>query len=378
MARLAAARRLSAEPAVVAELARPSDEPELRRLLRDNPMDGTIRLSLEREPDAFLAASVEGRPHATVVLRDTRSGRIVGMGSRAVMSVFVNGAPRRVGYLGQLRLERGARGRHLLIRGFERVRALRAAGEEPYDLTAIVADNARARRLLGAGLPGLPSYRPLSPFVTRVLPTWPAPRAVSGIEPAGPARLAEAAACLERNGPRFQMARRWTAADLASEERCRGLSASDVFLAFRGGRVAGCAALWDQRAFKQVVVRGYARPLARARPWINGLARILGTPRLPAPGAPLAQAYLSHLAVDGDDPVIFARLLLAVLAEGGRRGLAYVVAGFAESHPLLAVARRLRRAREYASLLHVVHWEEGRAAVEGLDGRVPHVEVALL
>jgi hypothetical protein len=251
-------------------------------------------------------------------------------------------------------------------------------GEEPYDLTAVVSDNARARRLLEAGLPGLPSYRPFSPFVTLVMPTWPPPRAVSGMERAGPGRLEEAAACLERNGPRFQMARRWTAAELASPERCRGLAASDVFLAVHGGRVAGCAALWDQRAFKQVVVRSYAPPLARARPWINGLSRILGTPRLPAPGAPLAQAYLSHLAVDGDDPVVFARLLLFALAEAGRRGLDYLVAGFAEGHPLLPVARKLRRAREYASLLQLVHWEDGRAAVEALDGRVPHVEVALL
>ena len=34
------------------ELATPSDDPEIRRLLRENPMPGRIALSLECEPDA--------------------------------------------------------------------------------------------------------------------------------------------------------------------------------------------------------------------------------------------------------------------------------------------------------------------------------------
>jgi hypothetical protein len=54
---------------VIVDLATPADDPEIRRLLRDNPMDGEIRVSLEREPNAFLAAAVEGEPHHMVVAR---------------------------------------------------------------------------------------------------------------------------------------------------------------------------------------------------------------------------------------------------------------------------------------------------------------------
>ena len=80
------------------DLATPADDAELRRLLRDNPMDGAIRVSLEREPNVGLAAAVEGEPHDTVVARDPATGRIVGMGSRVGPgTAFVDGAPCRLG-----------------------------------------------------------------------------------------------------------------------------------------------------------------------------------------------------------------------------------------------------------------------------------------
>jgi len=100
---------------LIVDLATPADDPEIRRLLRDNPMDGAIRVSLEREPNAFLAATVEGEPHATVVAREPSTGRIVGMGTRAVWNAFVNGEPCRLGYLSQLRVDRAFRGRRRLL-----------------------------------------------------------------------------------------------------------------------------------------------------------------------------------------------------------------------------------------------------------------------
>lgn len=362
-------------------LATRADEPELRRLLRENPMTGAVRVSLEREPDAFVAAAVEGRPHDTVVARDPVSGGLVGMGHRAVMDVYINGAQARVGYLSQLRVDAAYRGRRrLLAGGYDVLAARRAPDEEPFDLTSIMADNEPAMRLLGAGVPGLPSYRSLTRFVTVVIPTWPGTRWRSrGPAEAGSVEHVEAVAeCLQRNGRRTQLARHWTAADLTSSERCPGLRPEDFRLAFVDGRLVGTAALWDQSSFKQVVVRGYAPALARWRRFINGGAWLVGAPRLPDPGTALPHAYLSHVAVDDDDTVVFERLLYAILSEAHRRRHAYVVAGFAEHHPFLSVIRRRAHGREYASVLHVVHRDDAASAAARLDGRPVHTEVALL
>jgi hypothetical protein len=356
---------------LIVDLARPEDDPEIRRLLRDNPMDGAIRVSLEREPNAFLAAAVEGEPHATVVARDPESGRILGMGTRAVWNAFVNGEPCRLGYLSQLRVDRAARGRRrLLAAGYAALRELRQPDEAPFDLTSIIADNETARRLLGGGVPGLPAYRELSGFVTLVLPAVrPKKRTV---EMGDPGLMTEIADCLFRNRRRCQVAPFFTAEELTSPERSRGLAPEDFRIAVRDGRVVGCLSLWDQGGFKQVVVRGYAPRLARWRPWINLLP---GIPRLPDPGEALPHATISHVAVDDDDPEVFQALVESAHAEACARGLAYVVIGFAAGHPWLPWLERRFRPRRYESVLYTVHWDGGSAA---LDGRRPHVGAALL
>ncbi|HVT57026.1 MAG TPA: hypothetical protein VHR45_01385 [Thermoanaerobaculia bacterium] len=380
-------RRGSRAPSTVVDIATAADEPELRRLLRDHPLAGEIRVTLEREPDTALAAAVEGEPHATIVAR-RRDGSLCGMGSRTVTDAFVNGRPSRLGYLSQLRLDWEERRRAGLLRllagGYEKLRGLRAAGEAPFDLTSVVADNRAARRLLGAGLPGLPAYVELEPFVTLVLSpprrgrTWrpeALPAGVTAVRGA-PEIMAKVAACLERSRRRYQFAPRFTTAQLVSPVRSRGLAPRDFHLAVRGGQVIGCLALWDQSGFKQVVVRGYGRRLTLLRPALNRLSPLIGRPRLPAAGELLPHAYVSHVAVDGDDPRIFAALLASAYREAAGRFL-YLVAGFAERHPFLASLRR--RARQYRSVLYAVCWEkEGKAAVAALDGRIPHLEVALL
>lgn len=362
---------------IAIEPARPEDDPELRRLLRDNPLEGEIRVSLEREPNAFLAAAVEGEPHCTIVAR--HEGRVIGMGSRSVSSVFVNGEPCRLGYLSQLRVDRAFRGRpRLLAAGYDLLHSMRGEDELPFDLTSVIADNQVARRLLGAGLPGLPAYREIEGFVTLVIPTTSRPRKAQRIERGGPERLPDVAACLERNRRRYQLAPCFTVDDLASTERSRGLRPDDFFVALAGSEIAGCLSLWDQSDFKQVVVRGYAPRLARWRPWLNGVAPLLGTPRLPNPGEILPHAYVSHVAVDGDDPGVFQALVEAAYAEARSQRYVYLVLGLAARHPWLPWLRRRFRPREYASVLYAVHWDDGADVVAPLDGRIPHLEVALL
>lgn len=339
-------------------------------------MDGEIRVSLEREPNAFLASAVEGEPHRTIVARAPSGAGIVGMGSRSVWNAFVNGEPVRLGYLSQLRVDRAFRGRKpLLVAGYELLRSFREHGELPFDLTSIIADNQVARRLLEAGLPGLPVYREVEGFSTLVIPTTSRPKKISGIERGTREHLPGIVGCLERNRRRYQFSPRFSVEDLLSPERSRGLALEDFFIATSGSETVGCLALWNQESFKQVVVRGYGPRLGRWRPLLNRLSPVLGTPRLPEPGQRLPHAYVSHVAVDGDDPEIFTALMEAAYAEARARGLVYGVIGLASRHPWRAWLKKRFRPREYASTLYTVHWEEGG---EALDGRMPHVEVALL
>ena len=364
------------------ELARGTDEPALRRLLRAAPLAGEIRVSLEREPCIDFASAIEGERTQIIVARGAHADGVVAMGARTLLTSFVNGTPTRVGYLSLLRVLPQYQGRAgLLKRGYAALRALHGDGAATLYVTTIVADNTRARRLLEAGLAGFPTYRYLGDLLTLLLPARaPGRRPPDGltVAGAGAADVPEIARCLARNGARFQFAPSWTVADLLSPQRSRGLEVGDFLVARRGARLVGCAALWDQRDFKQVLVRGYGTRLRLARPWWNLLAPLGGAPRLPPVGSALAFAYLSHLAVDDDAPPVFAALIEAAAAAAARRGLPHLALGLAERHPLAASARARCAARCYRSRAYLVHWSDGDAAARRIDARPMQLEVAIL
>jgi hypothetical protein len=251
-------------------------------------------------------------------------------------------------------------------------------GITPYALTAIAADNRAALRVLGANLPGMPTYRPLEPFSTFALRPARASSTAIRVERARADDLAAIAVCLERAYRHFQFAPVWSARDLADRKRCPGLAPEDFLIVRRGPGIAACAALWDQSGFKQTVVRGYAGWVAALRPLANAAAPLLRMPRLPAAGQPLRQVYLSHLAVADNDPRLFQAIVDAGLTEAHRRGFAVVLTGLATRHSLASELGRRYRHREYRALLHLVHWPEGAAAVEALTPRPPHPEIALM
>ena len=268
-----------------------------------------------------------------------------------------------------------------VLRGYALLRELHRDGAVPFYVTTIVEDNTAARRVLEANLPSMPRYRLLGRLVTLVLPvrgTGRTPRTDVTRERGSRESLPEIADFLDRNGARYQFAPRWTLARLLSTERSRGLRAEDFLVARRRGRIVACLARWDQRTFKQTVIRGYEPRLRLLRPVINAAGPWIGAPRLPSPGSELRSAFLSHVAVEDDDPEAFLALLGDALREAADTDLDCLVTGFAEGHPLLPAVTGFLRGRRYRSLLYAVYWEDGAAAVRNLDGRVPHLEVAIL
>src|SRR4051812_25952113 len=112
-------------PRVRFQLATPADDAAIRRLLRDHPTPGDISLAFEREPNYFHGAS----PGDQTILAFERD-QLVCMGRCSIRTRYVNGTPRRVGYLGELRLDARAQGRFdILRRGYRFFRELH--GDDP-------------------------------------------------------------------------------------------------------------------------------------------------------------------------------------------------------------------------------------------------------
>jgi hypothetical protein len=368
-------------------LATPTDDPALRRLLRENPMPGSIALTYEREPDYFIAAAMEGTLSQTIVQVEDASGEILGMGTRIIRPLFLNGEVVDVGYMSHLRANLnhswGLSGARQLSRAFGKFRELHADGRVPFYLMSVIVDNLPARRLLTSGLPGLPHARAYTRMYTyavsprRPRAAIPLPDGIR-LQSGTSTHMDEIAACLQRNAQRGQFSPHWASANLFSPIQTPNLHPEDFLLATRGSRVVGCLALWDQTPFKQIVVRGYHGGMRRARPLINLLTRFVDVPHLPPVGTPLSNCFVSHLAVDHDDPRIFASLLRAAYNAAYHRGFNYFLLGMAEINPLRPLLVKHYLHITYTSQIYLMSWEDGLDATAQVDSRVPGLEISIL
>lgn len=348
------------------------DEPRLHALLAQISTEGHIRLSFRREPDAF--AHPGSWSQGWIVARDLETGADVGLCERVVRRAFVNGVAQDLPYLAGLRVVPEYRHRLRVLRGgFEAVRdRLVQPGEPAFALTSIMSDNAPARRLLGANLRGMPRYEPVGEFSTFALFSRSRTTAAAT---ATAADLPALSGLLLRSQARWQFAHAW---DLPALEYCiatGSLKPQDFRVIRRDGGIAACAALWDLSRQRQLVIAGYSRALTLARPAVNLVARLTGSPVLPPPGAPLRAAYLSHVAAG--DPRDLAELVRGIRDDAHRRGIGIVLAGSGSYSPHAAVLRALAPRREYRSTLYLVRWPA--EAAPPLDPAAPlGPELALL
>ena len=344
-------------------------------------MSGSVALSLEREPDYFRGAPVEGSPHFTVVARVPGRTRLAGMGSLSMRRSFINGEEREVAYLGGLRVDREWRGGvRLAAEGYALCRSLLPGDNPPLCFTSIVSDNRKARRLLEAGLPGFPRYRTYENFRTFIISARSRRKGPAGTEivRGSEENIDGIVSFLQRENRRYQLAPLWTHDDIRSRVRTPGLEVEDFLLALRGGEIVGCLALWNQLSFKQAVVRGYSFPLSQLRPLVNLLSPVHGNPKLPPVGGAVRAASLSHAAVKDDDPEVLSGLVAAAAAEARERGLSCVILGMAARSPMGKAVEERFRPRVYESTIYFVEWGDSGVITESLDSRVPHVEVATL
>jgi hypothetical protein len=334
MAGAVLARELSAGN-VTFSVAEQSDDAAIRALLRNNPMRGRISISLEREPNYFADANTDGQVKQTIVAREAES--IVCVGAYTVQNRFVNGVSRRVGYLGGLRLDEACAGRFdILRRGYEFFRELQADDPADFYFTSIASDNERARRFLQRGFKGMPKYEFVGEFVTLILSTRRSSRQLD--------------CAASHDGPR-QFTPGWSGKELGFHEISAG------------------AGVWDQRAYKQTIVRDYDPAIRRLRWMINLFNRVTGAPRLPRIGEQLSMAF--GVGATGHN-------LGELVSEARGIGVEMLVVGFDANDPILDIVRKNLKCREYRSRMYVVHWPGTGAGATDLDGRLLGPEVALL
>lgn len=361
MAGAAAARELNNTAAPRFALATPADDAAIRRLLRENPMRGAVSVAFEREPEYFRGVNLAGAVDQTIVAFG--GSHVVCMGRCSLRECWVDGVAQRVGYLAELRLGAAARGRFGIVRdGYRFFHARQRENPADFYFTSIAADNARARRFLESGARGLPHYEFLAEMDTLLVSVPRRPHnAKLRLETARPENIPALLRVLNEQGQRHQLAAVWTVENLRALER-HGLPLERFLLAWDGGEVAVCGALWDQRAFRQIVIHGYSSLLAMARPLLNAASPLLDTPRLPRVGSALAHAFLSPLACAEGGEAMLPDFVEAAFAPAAGRGVEFRPLGVPASDPRICALRRRFSTRSWRSRLYRVAWPDSAPA----------------
>lgn len=346
-------------------LAGPEHDADIRRLLRECPMPGSISLSLQKEPDYFAAVRMEAPEHQTAIA--LRGRDVVAMGSVSIHERFYNGQAVRMGYLGGLRVHPSVAGRFDIIRrGYQFLQQSIERLNLQILFTSIAADNLRARQLLEHGLPGMPTYSHVGDLSTVILPSRPGAIAPS-IRPAEQLDLPDVISTLNQSSSRFQFAPQWQSLENSAQE---------FLLATDNEGIIACAGLWDQRQFKQAIVTAYPLHLRFFRPIYNALCGLFGRLPLPRAGQPISQAFVSHLACPDDRPDLFLALIDAISAKAYDRGIALLAIGLDDRDPKVNLLRNRYANRIYRTRIYTVAWSGSAVAMP--DGRLMYPEIALL
>jgi hypothetical protein len=361
-------------------LATPADDAAIRALLRREPMPGRIRITYQREPEFRLGCEVTGEDCQTLVARREDTAEVVGLASRSVRRVFINGREQRLGYLGQLRVDPRFRGRWLVSRGFAQLKQLHDRDPLPGYLASIVEGNGEAtgvlvrnRRRIFPAFHAVANYRTFAIGVTRVRPAFHA-----DVEISTPRvyELAEIVQFLRVHGTQRQFFAAWTEKSLARLFSF-GFGLDDLRIARRAGEIVGVAGLWDQSAYKQTIIHGYSGWLKAAAPLYNLGAPWFGRAALPRPGETIRSAYVSLLCIAHDEIAVFRALLRELYNLAFNRRLGHLLVGLDSRDPLVPAAREYAHV-VYSSRLYLAEWPDGEGIYEQLDKRPAYLDIATL
>jgi len=358
-------------------LATPDDEPEIRALVGSVTMPGAVSVRFEREPDYYLGTTIQGDPCHVLIARHLPDGVLAAVAVRAERRVWLGGEVARVACIGQIRVAPRFQGRWLAQRAAREVSQLHDA-TMPY-LGIIAADNPVALgTLTGPRRPGTPQVRRVARLVSLAFLVHQrfAGRPRRPVERVTGDALDEVVAFLQRVGPSRDLFPVVEAGELSDGRTYRDLRAGDLTVVRRDGDIVGVLGSWDQSAYKQDVVVGFAPHLARLRPGYDVVARALGGRSLPRPGERIRTAFGCLRCVSDDDPDVVAALLWAGRRRAADQGQDFLMLGFDERDPQLRRLPRWLRVTYRSDVF--LGWYGTDDPTARLDGRPLHVEVATL
>ncbi len=361
------------------DLAKKEDNPGLQKVLANTPMDGRIQIIFQRQPD-FLQANLIGNKLSQTIVARNSENEIVGLGTRSVRTVYVNGQISDVGYLSDLRLWGNYRKSTLVARGYNYLKNLHNDQKVSIYLTTVAEENKAAIKMLTSKKAGLPEYRYFGAYNSFAINLAYKKKTISQksikIVRGSQKYINDIINCLNRNGAQKQFYPYYSSEDF-NGLKLLGFRIEDFFIAVKDGEVVGVLGKWDLRCARQIIVAGYNGSMKVIKPIYNICAKIFRFPSLPGDGEEVRSFFISFIAVDDNDVDIFKMLLREAYNSYLNSEYSHFVVGLDSRDPLMEAIKDYSSIK-YKTNLYIVGWKDVEGYLKTLDGRMPYLEVATL
>lgn len=302
--------------------ATPADGGEILRILESSAAKGSIELIYTRRPDAWL--SYQREPGEARVFVSREEGCVVGTAAELIRSVYIGGEECRAAYLCGLKKDAEFAG----SAGFgpDFIRDLQRDDIDFY-YCSVVAENRKVRDMFEKprriiSMTSITTYKTyiLNPKVRIKAPKHSFTFRKATEKDAE--RLLDFLADEGRKKDMFPVIHRFDEYD--------GLRPKDFCLLLDGDSIVAAAALWDQTAYKQYVVKRYGKFMKSAR-IVNPLLAALRYVRLPRENVPLRFPILSFLLCKNDSTDI-CRIFLKEIKREVAKEYGMFVIGLPKEH----------------------------------------------
>lgn len=364
------------------QLAVESDDIALRELLLNNPMKGSIEVVCAREPNYFHGAQVEGKFHQTMICKDAQNGCIVGMATRSIKPVYINGKICDVGYLSNLRISEEHRGKKLLSNGWKFLAELHKDMKTSIYLASIIEDNYPALSAILKNKNSSFNVLDLGKFHTTLINILGKRKFIHSndiqVEKGSLDNLGEIIDCFKKNGSQKQFFPAYIEDDfLPNNNYLRDFSINDLYVAKRKKKILAVAGTWNQINYKQMIVNQYNGKMKFIRPIYNTVAKIFRSAQLPEPSKPINIINVSFIAIDNNNPEIFRILLQNIHNDSADKKFSYLAIGLHSQDPLLKVTEEYPRIN-YKSKIFAATIDGQQDFLKKIDNRIPYLELAAL
>ncbi|HOG76256.1 MAG TPA: GNAT family N-acetyltransferase [Candidatus Marinimicrobia bacterium] len=306
-----------------------ADNQSLLALSRSAPMESRLSVNVDRAPDYFLLANLQGDDARVFVAE--QDGVIVGAIGCCLREVLLAGQPTRIGYIGGIKVAAAAR------KGLTSFRLMNAVANYlravPVEMAIVITmtDNEAMAPIL-AGRVGMPPFHPINRFVINYIFPLFRPQVTGGYQirsfrESDLDHLTRLFTDFFRN---YSLTFEWTPKRLSALLNQPNFSSENILIATKDGRPVAALTWWDQSSFKRTIVEKYDG-------WLKTLAGLSKPLKIfPQAGEPLNELQIRHIVYEKEHTSA-ARDLIRYLFNEKKRKYRLFRIGFQQNSPLAAL-----------------------------------------